>query len=174
MYKGDSEMGDKKIVIGFVSILVLACGLLPFSGLFASEHGSGETEEMCIPMGTFYIEPPESIEASRSKVSFPHSLHFSYNCNVCHHTWTGEGQIKNCMTSGCHDQTQSPKKAVREGSFSAEAIQYFKYAYHNQCIGCHREIRQANAKAEKRRRLGSVTIRKTGPTGCVQCHPREE
>ena len=76
--------------------------------------GQEAGDDFCIPMGSFLLEPPESVTANRSAVDFPHSRHFVYKCSECHHKWDKVSQIDNCTTSGCHDLIESPKKANRK------------------------------------------------------------
>ncbi|MEJ2097535.1 MAG: cytochrome c3 family protein, partial [Deltaproteobacteria bacterium] len=80
---------------------VILIGVIAVGGVIA-----GDAEDtLCIPMGTLLIEPPDGVEAKRSPVDFPHSIHFDYTCKTCHHTWDGENPILSCTTSGCHDLT---------------------------------------------------------------------
>lgn len=132
-----------------------------------------EEAEMCVPMGMITLQPPDSVEAKRATVAFPHDSHLSLACNNCHHTWEGAEPITGCMTSGCHDLEALPRK---EGSKAVDkdlAFRYYKNAYHGQCIGCHKTMKveiEAMAKT-----LSSIDgkLPTTGPTGCIGCHPKE-
>ena len=129
-------------------------------------------EEMCVPMGEITLSPLTD-EPERSEVAFPHAVHFSYNCQQCHHKWDLETPITSCGTSGCHDLAELPKDD--QGRVTADAeqkIRYYKNAFHSSCIGCHKEIKKENLKAEAMQLAGAV-IKPTGPTGCIQCHPAE-
>jgi hypothetical protein len=125
-------------------------------------------------MGNFKITPPESVKQLRASVDFPHSKHFVYKCTKCHHKWDGVGKVQTCTTSGCHDQVTIPPKPIKNGSYTTEALRYYKYAYHNQCRGCHKTIKTQIAE-----RTISTTIETKAdlpisiPVGCVECHPKD-
>lgn len=126
-------------------------------------------DTMCIPMGAITLAAPDDVDAQRAEVAFPHSVHFDFNCKECHHTWDGEAAILSCTTSGCHDLTQIP-----EGGFkSGEGVRYYKKAFHDACIGCHKEIKMNNKKLENSMASLEGNLQRTGPTGCNECHPKE-
>jgi hypothetical protein len=133
-----------------------------------------EEEKLCIPMGVLKLDPPDGVDQKRATVEFPHSLHFEYACQKCHHTWAGEPEIKNCATSKCHDQLSTPQLSEEGHPYSEAAIQYYKKAYHQLCIGCHKEIKEKNMALEMSRETLDQPIVMGGPTGCVKCHPKEE
>ena len=128
---------------------------------------AGDEETMCIPMGDLTLEPPDTVEAKRTPVEFPHTVHFEYACKTCHHQWTAKEPIQSCGTSGCHDLDTPPKPGNDD-----EAIFYFKKAFHENCLGCHREIKALNKKVSMSMGGSDNRIRPTGPTGCTQCHPK--
>jgi hypothetical protein len=125
---------------------------------------SSFADELCIPMGTIELSAPEGVEQKRSAVDFPHSDHFKINCNQCHHTWEYGIEIKSCMSSGCHDQSEAPKEG--------DKILYFKEAYHKACIGCHKTMQKRNKALELSKGSMPGQYEKTGPTSCVACHPK--
>jgi len=126
-------------------------------------------DTMCIPMGTITLEAPDGVDAQRAEVEFPHSVHFDINCKECHHTWDGKAAILSCTTSGCHDLTEIP-----EGGFkSGEGVGYYNSAFHDACIGCHKEIKVRNKALEKSMVSLKGELQRTGPTGCNGCHPKE-
>ena len=155
-----------KIVIAFFSLC-----LIVFVGLAYEVAGEDSEGEMCIPMGVITIKPPEGVDAKKSPVEFPHSQHFVTDCKSCHHKWQGEGNIQGCMTSGCHDQIEATTKSGKYLSYSNEAIKFYKYAYHQACIGCHKKIREDNRKLEKSYQVIDEKLPTAGPSGCVECHP---
>ena len=53
------------------------------------------------------------------------------------------------------------------------AILYYKTAFHQMCIGCHKEMRIINTELEMSYRRLDRELPRTGPTGCIQCHPKE-
>ena len=151
-----------------VIVTVMLCGI----ALVATAQDAKEKENsLCVPLGTIVLEPPKSVDSSKNPVEFPHSRHFVYNCKACHHTWNQDARLQTCTTSNCHDLVKAPEKAVG----SVPGVKYFKKAYHQKCIGCHREIKKQNAEKEKNLRFTDKTLslKKTGPTGCVQCHPKD-
>ena len=153
-----------------LSILMVAC-ILTIGGVVTGEETA---QEMCVPMGTILLEPPESIEAKRAAVEFPHSKHFGYECAVCHHKWEVEEPIAGCTTSGCHDLFEPPAETKEAGTGAELAVRYFKSAYHDMCIACHKQIKVENEKLEASYRTLNKPLPKSGPTGCHQCHPEEE
>jgi hypothetical protein len=130
-------------------------------------------EEMCVPMGIITLNPPSTVEAKRASVEFPHGQHFALACNNCHHTWAGAEPVMGCMTSGCHDLETLPRKEGSKAIDKDQAFKYYKNSYHGMCIGCHKmmktEIRQmANTFSSIDGKLPT-----TGPTSCIECHPKE-
>ena len=147
-------------------VLVLVCGN---ALVVAKQDEQKSGESLCIPIEK-KLAPPEGVESKRSPVEFPHSKHFTYNCQECHHKWDLSAELPGCMTSGCHNLAKTPKKSEK-----IDAIMYYKKAYHEKCIGCHREIKKQNLAMEKKLRIDAknLKIQKVGPTGCVLCHPKE-
>ena len=130
-------------------------------------------DEMCVPMGEITIAPLTE-GAKRSDVAFPHTVHFEFACQKCHHKWTGKEAIQSCTTSGCHDLDKSPvDENGKPAKDSALKARYFKNAYHGMCIGCHKEIKVKNKAIEASAAALSEKLQPTGPTGCHQCHPKE-
>ena len=126
-------------------------------------------DTLCIPMGTITLEAPAGVDAQRAEVEFPHSVHFDFNCKECHHTWDGETAILSCTASGCHDLTQVPEEGFKPG----ESVAYYKSAFHDACIGCHKSIKLRNKKLEKSMVSLEGELQRSGPTGCTGCHPKE-
>jgi hypothetical protein len=135
-------------------------------GLFISavSAGQGKSDNLCIPLGAISLSAPEGVEAKKSPVDFPHAVHFNYNCMECHHEWKGNTENLSCTTSGCHDSIESVKD---------QPWRYYKTAYHNQCIVCHKEIKETNKKLEMSKKEIQGVQPKTVPTGCIECHPKE-
>ena len=137
--------------------------------------GSGDAEDMCIPMGTIVLEPLLGVEAKRTPVDFHHPTHFGFSCQTCHHKWTEMDQpIAGCSTSGCHDVAEAPKPTETGAVDKDLAARYYKTAFHNLCIGCHKEMQIQNKALEMSGRVLKENLPSTGPTGCIQCHPKEE
>ena len=135
---------------------------------------AGESEEnMCIPMGDIVIEPPDQVESKRAAVTFPHATHFTYTCSTCHHTWDRETPVLSCRTAGCHDVAVIPKNAEGNKADPALSVRYYKAAFHSACIGCHKTIKKQNKAIEDSYRSAKTSIKRSGPTGCNECHPKE-
>lgn len=149
----------------FFMVMVLVCITL----YIGSNIEGLNAEEMCIPMGSITLSAPDSVEAKRSEVEFPHGVHFGYSCASCHHTWTGTEPIVSCQTSGCHDLAATPKD--KKGK-EQDAVRYYKTAYHTLCIGCHKDIDTKNKDMAMSAQAAEEKIAATGPTGCVVCHPK--
>ncbi|NNF97814.1 MAG: cytochrome c3 family protein [Desulfobacteraceae bacterium] len=133
---------------------------------------AGGSDEMCVPMGDISLVAPID-EPKRSEVNFPHTAHFDLSCKQCHHTWDGVDPISGCMASGCHDLSESPGKSEDKALKGLPEIRYYKKAYHQQCIGCHQDIKSKNAALERSNLMLEEPLPSAGPTGCVECHPKE-
>ena len=157
--------------IGTVLMCMIALAVL---AVVVIAPGYAEEEALCVPMGVLKLDPPDSVDQKRASVDFPHSIHFDYACQKCHHTWAGEPEIKNCTTTECHDQLSTPKNSETDHPYNEAAVQYYKKAYHQLCIGCHKEIKEKNMELELSRALLDEPIVMGGPTGCVKCHPKED
>jgi len=159
-------MLKKRLVFLFLALLVV----FGSSVLIAEESSE---EEMVVPMGTIELTPPESVDAKRSPVDFPHSTHFvHYDCKTCHHKWKGDSVITGCTTSGCHDLDESPRQTPGKKIDGNYAARYYKKAFHGQCIDCHKKIRIQNIEKEYSAGLTKPEIVVPGPTSCIQCHPK--
>jgi hypothetical protein len=128
---------------------------------------------MSVPLGTITLRPPKSVTAKRVPVKFPHGAHFSMACNVCHHTWKGTTPITGCRAAGCHDLNKMPRIAKTDRIDQANAIRYYKEAYHINCIGCHKRMKQKIQMMAITHGSGDGKLPTTGPTGCIGCHPRQ-
>lgn len=157
-----------------VGILIVCFVIAIIFGSVLYVSGEEDVDDMCVPMGTIELGPPEEVEQIRASVEFPHSRHFGFECQTCHHTWEGTAQIKGCMTSGCHDVKVAATKSKQGAPRRTEEIKYFKKAYHEQCIGCHKIMKLKNRKIEMSRKKLDEPLPSPGPTSCIQCHPKEE
>lgn len=151
---------------------LLCAVLVMMVGMTLNVFGQDPAEDMCVPMGVITLSAPEGVTAQKSAVEFPHARHFATDCRHCHHTWKGDEKIQGCMTSGCHDQTSAPKTSEGYLSYSDVSIKYYKYAFHKSCIGCHKEIKNKNLATAKSYQVLDETLPSTGPSGCIECHPK--
>lgn len=155
------------------SIGILCFALIITVGISFDVAGEDPESQMIVPMGVITLTAPQGVESKKAPVEFPHSRHFATDCKSCHHKWQGEEKIKGCQTSGCHDQAQAPKKAGSYLSYSDVAIKYFKYAYHQACIGCHKEIKAKNKQLAQSYQVVKEQLPPAGPSGCIECHRDE-
>ena len=154
---------------GTVSVCMIA--LVVLVGLLTAPAYADET--LCIPLGELTLEPPEGVEQIRESVAFPHAIHFGYACRDCHHTWDGGTKVLSCSATECHDQLGTSRDPETGEKDPDMAIRYYKKAYHERCIGCHKEIKQQNEELEMSGEVLEAALPRTGPTGCVSCHPKE-
>lgn len=125
-----------------------------------------------LPVGWLTISAPRGVEHKRSPVPFPHSLHFDSGCKACHHTWDGHTPVKSCKASGCHDLIEPQKEEKAKKTSDADNIRYYKAAYHQSCRACHMDLAHERKKMEKSGAVLNEPLPKTGPTGCIGCHPK--
>ena len=154
-------------------IMVFVFGI--FMEVAGQDNGDSEKtlEDMNVPMGIIVLEPDESIEPKRTPVEFDHARHFVFDCKKCHHKWEGKSLIPTCTTTDCHNILKSPKRPTKYLSYMDKGILYYKYAYHQQCVGCHKEIKIERKTLEMSYTVLKDKLPKTGPTGCIECHPLE-
>jgi len=160
-------MRKSRIIGAFLIIFILG-----FSWIVS---GKEAVDDVCIPMESITLEPPDSVTAKRPPVDFPHPRHFDFSCKTCHHTWNYQSAIETCTTSGCHDSTEAPKKMAAGTATKNMAILYYKNAFHQLCLGCHKKIEAQNIAEEKQLRATDkeTRIKKTGPLSCKGCHQPE-
>lgn len=155
-----------------VAVLCLIVAFVSSIALNIAGATEAAVEDMLVPMGVIVLEPDPSIEQKRSPVEFNHGKHFNYDCRTCHHKWDGKTKITNCTTSDCHNLLKAPKKPTKFLAYTEQGIKYYKYAYHQACIGCHKEIKVKQNKMEMALKASEETVKKV-PTSCNECHPKE-
>jgi hypothetical protein len=138
-----------------------------------AEQTEATMDAIFVPVGRLVIASPVGVTPKRSAVAFPHSRHFGYTCKTCLHKWDGSSQVQSCTASKCHDQLSLPATSKKTIDYRIEEIRYFRYAFHQQCISCHREIKIRNKKLERSRKKIEESLQWPGPTSCVGCHPGE-
>lgn len=157
-----------------LDIFCLLLSVVLVLGSITMVVGQEAETEMIVPMGIIELEPPDSVEPVRASVEFPHSKHFaSVDCRTCHHKWKGNEVITGCKNTGCHDVAVSPTKTEKNRPNPDSLIKYYKMAYHKMCIGCHKEIKAQNKQLEASFKELKEKLPPFGPTGCVECHPKE-
>ncbi len=145
------------------TIFGLGMMLIMFYGLTGTLAGAG-LDAVYLPVGTLTIAAPRGVVAKRAPVAFPHSNHFGYTCKTCHHGWDGFAPVKGCAASGCHDMLKV--------TASKPDVRYFKTAYHQKCIACHKHLTRERQNMEFSKKVLSQPLPQTGPSSCVGCHPR--
>lgn len=165
-------MVNKKLFIVCIATFFVLCGTLMAAGPWIDEID--EEDSLCFPVGMLSLGAPDGAEQTRAFVDFPHSRHMTYSCDTCHHTWQYHAILDTCATSGCHDLTQAPEMAIKNGKYTEEGIRYYKYAYHKMCRDCHRTINAENrAKTRVTNLSDDIGTIKNLPVGCIECHPEE-
>ena len=159
-----------------VAVLCLVTVFVFGIALNVAGQNKSDTKEaigdMVVPMGIIVIKPDPSVKQMRAPVEFDHAKHFTYDCRTCHHKWEGKEKISSCTASNCHDLLKAPKKPTRYLVYTKEGIKYYKYAYHQNCIGCHKEIKIKQEKMEAAYKASDIE-KKVVPTSCSECHPKE-
>jgi c(7)-type cytochrome triheme protein len=101
----------------------------------------------------------------RPPVVFPHMDHINsgIECQTCHHRFKGgknildEAELEEgapgIQCSSCHKE----KPGFRFAPDLDPTTLNLQQAFHRQCIGCHRQLKQEG--------------KKSGPVTCGQCHP---
>lgn len=153
----------------FPSIIVLTLLLLLPCG--RSGYADETMDAVHLPVGTLTISAPRGVAPRRAPVAFPHSRHFDYACKTCHHHWDSHSQVSSCTASGCHDLI-SLKKGKSDAPSNPDERMYFKTAYHKRCIQCHKSLKIKREALEKSRIALTQPLPRTGPTGCIGCHPK--
>ena len=132
-----------------------------------------------LPLPSAAVTPPAQVVIDQlskdfAPVQFDHASHVDMvgDCSECHHHTTGTAS-KNPDCMRCHDSGGSGERVACRDCHAAEPFSAdhlkkttedrkryhrdplgLKGAYHRSCTGCHE--------------AGS------GPTGCLDCHPRTE
>ncbi|MBI9075419.1 MAG: cytochrome c3 family protein [Desulfatibacillum sp.] len=154
----------KRYFLMFALIVFMVSGLMVHAGMRVEKDNG----EICAPIQTMILYPPEDVEARQPDVRFPHATHFDYSCKTCHHMWEGDSGMDACMD--CHDTTEYvSRKAPKE-----EYIMYYQAAYHGLCRDCHADIGRKN-KEIKKENLGKseeeqAALLPNGPKSCRTCH----
>lgn len=137
----------------------LSALLVLLSFLFSISIAGAQEDELVID------NPDAYGEKHRAAVTFPHELHMGdFECLACHHKYeNGENILDektleegnpDLLCAACHDE-------------SADID--LKQAYHDQCMGCHRQFRLyrcCNTRDKTVWLAGSIP----GPELCGECH----
>ena len=155
-------MKKKGYALSVTAIICMA--FLVGSAVFALQEGSlevykGKMKDVMVMKSTKVIE-----KHTKPIISFPHKKHnvdYKLKCEECHHvykegknTWKVGDPVKKC--GECHNKPGKPPKELKDKP--KEAILYLQEALHQNCIGCHKEVK----KKDK--------TKKTVPVTCTKCH----
>jgi hypothetical protein len=153
--------------LGFIlSVILVIC----FKGNYIA-YCQEEALQICIPLGSLKINPPKGFVATKPSVDFPHSSHFDITCKVCHHTWDYDNQIAGCSSPGCHDLLIKEADEEKGVKGAKPSPRFFRHAYHNSCIECHRSTRRQAILKEKQEGTSETTEQlKIVPLQCEDCH----
>jgi hypothetical protein len=166
-------MFNRKMVVLCLAMFLVMGGTLMASGPWV--EGIDEEGELTIPMGNLSVSTPSDAELTLPDSLFPHSRHMTYACATCHHKWDYTEYLQSCTASSCHDLGKQPEKSVEDGQYTEESIRYYKYAYHQMCRGCHRDINAQNREINKELLAGgNMELKRNGPVSCKGCHQEEE
>jgi hypothetical protein len=94
-----------------------------------------------------------------------HNVDYKIACDMCHHVykdgknvWKEGDTVQRC--DACHSEAKAPRPKEGEPRLSkAEKVRKYYYsAIHENCAGCHKDLKKAG--------------KPTGPTSCSGCHPK--
>lgn len=110
------------------------------------------------------LEPELWDALTRPAVKFPHKAHATTHniaCTECHHiyedgknVWNKGMPVAKCET--CHNE---PTVRREKQLPPEEQKKNLKLAFHDNCRGCHREVKKENSET-------------TAPMSCNQCHEK--
>jgi hypothetical protein len=96
-------------------------------------------------------------------VQFAHQAHiaqYRIACARCHHHLESADALEITACKECHPEDGFPRFETAAGLSPEERRQHFLVALHDQCIGCHIDLR----KNDRQSRV---------PISCTRCHLRE-
>ena len=136
------ETGQKDMVIHRMTAFGIWASIL---GLILASYAGGQGKAETSPA----TQIPETLNLGRlaqvyEPLTFSHQTHslIAEDCAVCHHH-AAAGETRAC--GKCHQASSGSKESGPPA---------LKDAYHQQCIGCHKEIEM-------------------GPRGCTECHTKK-
>ncbi len=117
-----------------------------------------------IPL-TMHYDLTAARENESHSVTFRHQAHvrdYRITCVRCHHTLEPGATAVEETCSDCHSDTdlRGYYKAKPSGS-QEKRLEYHILALHDQCINCHKEIKEHNRFVSP-------------PVACWRCHVREK
>jgi hypothetical protein len=145
--------------IGLMVVLAAVFSLILAAGLYA---GTKAPDEIQIQH--------EGFENTKGIVTLTHQKHVAdhkIGCGECHHDDKGKprtdlkdgDEVKTCFE--CHTKPGTLKGKKAKGLSKAELMAYVGNAFHENCIGCHKDYNKKNKT-------------KAAPQKCTGCHPRKK
>lgn len=143
-----------------LSLLVAVCFGLVMAGVAVATDKGPETITM--ESKVFPKHKKSLVTLSHQK----HNVDYKIACDDCHHVykdgknvWKEGDEVQKC--EACHTEAKAPKAKEGEPKLSKEEkIKKYMYsAIHENCSGCHKNLKKANKE---------LVI----PTKCGECHPK--
>ncbi|MFP3869518.1 MAG: cytochrome c3 family protein [Syntrophobacteria bacterium] len=143
-------------------LTVLAVAAFMSGAVFLSLSGAADVPDVITLEDTLWSEH------TKSPVTFFHKKHseeYSIACDECHHVYKdGENVWKEGdPVQKCHECHTEPTVTGERRLSEEQQKLNLKLAFHNNCMGCHREL-----KMQDREKYKDI------PTMCSQCHPMEK
>ena len=121
--------------------------------------GTGVTESQ-VPLVFKYELHFNELTYSSHSVTFAHSTHAMENkitCIQCHHTLEEGALAVEETCKDCHTNTEMRSFPQAESIPDEERMDYYFLAIHDQCMNCHRAVRESDEWTK-------------APVGCWRCH----
>lgn len=136
------------------SLIVLTAAVLGMVFIFALAYASQQAPDTATMESKVYSKHKKALVHFNHK---KHNVDYGVACSDCHHvykdgknTWKEGDAVQKC--DACHSEAKAPKG---DKSSKMEKIKKYHYnAIHENCKGCHKEM-------------------KKGPTKCSECHPKK-
>ena len=144
------------------SLLIWAVAATAVLFIFSAVHATDPADTMTMNSAVYK-------KHSKSLVTFSHKKHnadYKIACTDCHHVfkdgknmWKQGDEVKKC--DACHTEAKAPTGKHAPKMSKAEKIQKYHFsAIHENCQGCHKDLKKAG--------------KPTGPTTCTGCHPKKK
>ena len=149
--------GANMLVYFKIRILILSLLLILIGGIGHTDSDIPLVFEYDLPIAN------DQVYASHS-VTFSHGAHateYKIACIKCHHMLEDENSEveDNCVY--CHEDTDVRRYQEFRKINGEDRIDYWILAIHDQCINCHKEIKEENFRAK-------------APVACWGCHIRRK
>jgi len=136
-------------------ILMAASSMIVLVGLCGIGFAGSEAPSVLI-----YELPFNERTYTSHSVTFAHAAHamkYKIACVQCHHTLEQGAIAVEETCADCHTNTEMRSFPQAESIPEENRMEYYFLAVHDQCINCHREVRQSDEVTK-------------APVGCWRCH----